>query len=271
MRQPGGQTGVGSVLQTSFGDLVSQQPPLRVITDYGEIGKGASKAHTVRCENGAEYLTKGPTYVPDHPMVAANELICVRLARQMGLPVLDFDVAELNGELFFASRRMVAGTFHPQIDPALLARCVNRDRVYDVVVFDAWVCNRDRHHENLVVRQPKPTPGGELLLLNDHSHCPVYPPALVADLPSLVPSPISAYSAHLAFVRDAITDLALLDVALTSAESISDAMINAIVAAVPERLLPVPDRVYYTTLLNGRRPLLRTLFASESHIFPNLK
>jgi hypothetical protein len=94
---------------------------------------------------------------------------------------------------------------------------------------------------------------------------------MASDLSSLIASPISAYSAHLAFIREAIIEPTLLDEALSMAESVTDDMVVAIVAAVPDPLLPVAERGHFTNLLNSRRPLLRSLFKAESHIFPNLK
>src|ERR1700730_12500782 len=109
---------------------------LRVIEDYGPIGKGASAAHTCLAENGIEYLIKGPAFASGHPYVAVNELIAVQLADLLGLPVLDHRIVEMNGHLFFASHYMQPGTFYQQTDQALFDQCENRERVYDLVALD---------------------------------------------------------------------------------------------------------------------------------------
>src|SRR5713226_7424324 len=170
---------------------------VRVEDDLGPVGKGASGARYVSAENGTEYLIKGPslklksTGHPEHPHVAANELIAAGLARLLGLPTLDSRIVEMRGQLFFASVWMPAGTFYDPITAELFNGCANRDRTYGLVVFDAWLCNTDRHGGNLLVRRAGiPDNGGERLslLLNDHSHCLVLPgktvEALVARLDS---------------------------------------------------------------------------------------
>jgi hypothetical protein len=102
-------------------------PPLRVMDDYGPVGAGASQAHTVLAENGQEYIVKGPSLVPSHPHVAANEYVAARLGQAIGLPILDFTTVALAGDLFFASALMPPGTFHNQTTEDLFDRCENRD------------------------------------------------------------------------------------------------------------------------------------------------
>jgi len=142
---------------------------MRVLDDLGAIGRGASAAHYVLAENGIEYIIKGPSFTPQHPYVAANELLAALIARQLGLPILDFAVVQMGQDLFFASAFMQGGTFHPQIRTDLFDRCENKERVYGMLVFDAWICNIDRHDGNLLVRTTRR--GGQehtTLLLNDH-------------------------------------------------------------------------------------------------------
>lgn len=253
--------------QMAFGDFLAEEPPLIVVDDYGPIGRGASAAHSVRCKNGSEYLLKGPAYSPNHPYVAANELIAVRLGRHIGLPVLDHAVAQTGTDLFFASQLMTTGTYAPAITEALLASCSNRDRVHGIAVFDVWLCNVDRHHENLVVRQRRG--GVDLLLLNDHSHLLVQPGSTPTDLAALVASPARPYF-RLDFVREALDSHRLLDEALTAAEGLPDDAIRAIVESVPEPLLSTADRNGYEDLLIARRPLIRSLIAADPDLFPNL-
>jgi hypothetical protein len=254
--------------QMGFGDVISSQPPMLVETDYGPIGKGASLSHSVRCENGSEYLLKGPAYTPTHPLCAANELIVARIARQLGLPLLDFGVAQDGGELFFASQYMASGTFSPQITRDLLAQCANRDRIYPIAVLDAWVVNEDRHHENLIVREP--TRGGDrLLLLNDHDRALVKPGETSGALNGKIDSPVAGCY-RLDFLREAIVDKTRFESALVSVESMSDEMLAAIVASVPTALLPSADSRNYTAFLPARRARLRTLFSADTTTFPNL-
>jgi len=168
---------------------------LRVTEDYGSVGQTATAPHYVRAENGEEYLMKGTSFSPGHPYCAANELVVTRLAETLGLPVLNHAILEMRGELFFGSRWMERPTFYPQIDAQLFQKCGNKDRVYDLAAFDVWVCNRDRHHENLLVRRKSRPDGTEenWLLLNDHSHCPLAGGEHPSQFPNLTHIPIQHF------------------------------------------------------------------------------
>jgi hypothetical protein len=243
-------------------------PALAVKDDFGPIGKGASKARYVSAENGSEYVIKGPSLTPDHPTVAANEWIAASLASKMGLPILDHQIVTMGGNLFFASSYMPEGTWYPAIDRDLFERCENRDRAYDVVVFDAWLINLDRHSENLVVRHIARS-ARHLLVLNDHSHLLVSPigPTTMEDLMGCLDQPPGRF-VTLRFIRDSITDSARLSESLDRVEAPSDTDIRAIVASTPTELLSAHGQATYTEFLLERRLRLRGLFRSDVTAFP---
>lgn len=247
-----------------------EQPVLGVVDDYGEVGDGATQARYVRAENGSEYLIKGPSLVTGLPTVAANEWCAVKLAEALGLPVLDHRILSMGGELFFASAWMQTPTFYPAADEAVFRRCRNRDVVYELVVFDAWLCNGDRHAGNLLIRAPRQDSGDHLLLLNDHSHCMVNPdiPTLERLLASLDVWP--GHFVNLAFVRSSIARAGRLDQALRGVESLTDDFIRGVVRSTPAKLLPTDHREGYERFLIERRPRLRPLFRRDRNAFPEL-
>src|SRR3954453_3898868 len=109
------------------GSLFGPPPPslLRVWTDYGEVGPGATRPHYVLGEDGTEYLIKGPTFTPEQPTVAGNEWLAANLAQRLALPVLPSRLLSMDGALFFGSLWMSAGTFAPGIEEDLFRRCEN--------------------------------------------------------------------------------------------------------------------------------------------------
>ncbi|MGN6663023.1 MAG: HipA family kinase [Solirubrobacterales bacterium] len=244
--------------------------PLSVVDDYGPIGEGASQARSVLAENGEEYIIKGPSLVPEHPTVAANEWIAARLAETIGLPVLDHRFVTMGGEIFFASAWMQKPTFYPAIDANLFRRCENRDRVYGVVVFDTWFINQDRHGANLVVRNAKG--GNHLMILNDHSHLLVSPlgPHRTEELMGWVEAPPERFI-RLPFVRDSIADPAEVRAVLDRIEALSDTQIRAAVNSTPTALLAVGEQGVYGDFLVERRACLREVIHSGSAAFPNLE
>lgn len=242
--------------------------PIRVWTDYGPVGEGASKAHHVLCENNTEYLTKGPTYTPDHPHVAANELIAAELGNHLGLPMLDFRPVRLHDDLFFASQWMPPGTWHQFITPELFDSCVNRDVLYPLVVFDPWICNVDRHELNLLARTDSRS-RQTFLVCNDHSHSFVLPGRTATDLALLTAMNAAPYF-NMQWLRERVVDRPLLEGAISSAEAVSDQDIKTIVGMVPRPLLSTADAQRYIELLVQRRDRLRSLLLEAPTLFPNL-
>src|SRR5688572_19825807 len=116
-----------------------------VVDDYGPVGEGVSGARYVLAENLQEYLIKGTAFARGNPYVAVNEWVAASLGRALGLPVLDWTVVQLGGNACFASAYMAKNSFDAKLTEANLAQCENRDRIYDVVAFDAWIGNVDRH------------------------------------------------------------------------------------------------------------------------------
>lgn len=243
--------------------------------DLGAIGRGASAARSVLAENGQLYLIKGPTLTPQFPYVAANELIATELAGLLGLPILDCCVIEMAGTLYFGSTWMPPGTFDPALTEAAFQQCDNRERAYDVTVFDAWVYNIDRHQENLVVRRIPGKDGAPerlLLLLNDHSHCVVPPPNTPASLAAKIGEPLqSCVRSELHFVRNSIVDLHKLSRALDTIERLSDDLIRAVVQSVPEPLLSVEDGLRIAAFLIQRKACLRQVLRDGRHLLPRLE
>lgn len=247
-----------------------RQAPIRIVTDYGLVGSGASSAHYVLAEDESEYIIKGPSLTPRHPYVAANELVAGELAQMLGLPVLNFRVLTMADKLFFGSTWMPKGTFYPQIDRDSFGRCDNRDVAHGIVVFDAWVRNSDRHHENLIVRvtrQSVTSAERHHLLLNDHSHCLVRPDEAADSLTSFVDEPVDGFCL-LDFVREAVTDPVRLRDWIRRVMQISGSAIAEIVDSVPEPLLSSRDRAPYVSFLMARAARLASLFDAAKGSFP---
>jgi hypothetical protein len=227
----------------------------------------------VIAENGAEYMVKGPTLTPQYPYVAANEYLAADLAASLGLPLLDYRIVDMGGDLLFASGRMPQGTFYPAIDATLFSQCENQDQIYALVVLDTWVCNIDRHEQNLLVRDVAGQRGGSprlMLLVNDHSHCLMisHPPGQMGT--QLRNKGPSSYVNRLPFIRDAVTDAAALRQAIDSAVAISASHIEHAVRSMPKSWLPSAERPLVEGFLTERRDRLRDLFERERAHFPNL-
>lgn len=246
--------------------------PIRVVDEYAEL-PGASRARYVLCDDGREYVIKGPSLVgADQSTVGGNEWIAARLAEAVGLPVLDHRIATMGGDLFFASAYMGKGTFYPEISPQLFDRCDNKSEIYGIVLFDAWLINRDRHNQNLIVRHLKRPEEVHRLLPNDHSHLLVSPstPTSIGQLMGCLNEPPGRFVC-LDFVRKSIVEPVLLRGALGRIEGLAEREIRAVVASTPVELLSVTEQGVYADFLVQRRDQLRQLLQNATKEFPNLK
>jgi hypothetical protein len=249
--------------------------PLEIDLEYPDYAAGVSAAKFVRAENGSEYIVKGPSLTPDHPQVAANELIAAMLADQIRLPILDHRILSRGTNLFFASARMAANTFE-LLTEEIYMRCSNRSIIYLVVAFDVWLVNSDRHNGNLLARA---TLSGDesrtyALLSNDHSHCLVMPHQSASMLAGLIDAPLDCSDrrfVHMDFIRHDIVDETRMIESVERIESVADQVVDDIVGSIPDVLLGDADRPLYVQFLIKRRNRLRSIFAAGGQLLPNLR
>ena len=243
---------------------------LHIDTRYGG-GIGTSNATHILADDGREYLIKGPSLSPGHQYGAVNEFVAASLARELGLPVLDFDVVEDEGDYFFGSSWMPSGTFSPAVTENAFLRCRNLEQVYELVSLDIWLCNIDRHDENLIVRETRGPGGiGVAWTVNDHDRCLIRPGETPADLLGKVGWDSFRNFVRLSFVRDAIREAHRLSAALGRVEAVSDLFLLTVVGSLPPELLPVDGRVHVEQFLRDRRDGLRNLVRIGRRFFGNL-
>lgn len=259
-------------------------PAIPVTWDLGAVNDGVSNARRVRCENGQEYLIKSATLNAANPYVAANEFVAARLAETLHLPILDNRIVFWRNTLHFGSAWIDPNTFDKLALPNKLRECQNIDRIYDMAVFDVWLCNVDRHRGNIITRI-LPRPDGSVersLIFNDHSHClfapacPPGPPTTAKDLASLATSGLtSSVLPHRSYfaariLEHMIEDSAKLRDALDNVVSIPNHVIKYIVASLPPEFIPAADRAAMENFLLNRRKNLKQIFRNERATFVNL-
>lgn len=88
------------------------------------------------------------------PLVA-NELICNRLAKAIGLPVAKTTVTTINGRRGIISLKMSNNRLrrwdHVITPKNVFNTVVSPRRLYKTLVFDIWICNIDRSGKNIMV------------------------------------------------------------------------------------------------------------------------
>src|SRR5438128_1292251 len=118
----GGLLGAWHEFPTQFGGF----PVVEIDEELPRPG-GFSRIGFGRGTNRREYFLKGARYTPEHPYVAANELICAELARLLGLGVPDFCVALIEDDLVFGSHFARRPGFMPRLPAVIFDQCENKD------------------------------------------------------------------------------------------------------------------------------------------------
>jgi len=245
---------------------------LPVIRDFGAVGDGVSQARYVKASNGVEYIIKGPSLVPGHPQVAANEFIGAYLAECLEVPVVDHRLLSFGGRLFFGSARMGPATFTP-MTKADFDRSTNKDVSYLLIVLDVIIRNIDRHQGNLLLRwlDPNDKSGECLVVANDHSHCLVLPGQSASDLSAFKDEFPKVCSGHLDYVNHSVQEPDLLRQAIDHAQAIADREISDLVESLPGEFLSPTDKTAYKDFLLHRKNSLRVLIERNRHYFQQLK
>lgn len=108
--------------------------------------------------------------IPGHPLAIANELICAELGHALRLPIPPSFVVQREERgaepvpHFVSLKFLFAGENLPPADcDAIVAK--HPDLAAGIVVFDNWICNNDRHDENLAYDEDS-----DRVHLFDHSH-----------------------------------------------------------------------------------------------------
>ncbi len=124
------------------------------------VGRGVMGSRYVAVSGVAKAATDAM------PMAVVNELICADLARAVKLPVPpSFLVHNGDGTPYHVSLNFyLAGEDLPPADAGAVVADLPAFAA-GIVLFDAWVCNEDRHPSNLAYDRPS-----RRVTLFDHSH-----------------------------------------------------------------------------------------------------
>ena len=125
------------------------------------VGVGASQSIHIHLAA----IAKGN--LPQAQFCVANEIVAAEIGRRLRLPIPPCCVVvDANGKPNFCSLNFnLTGNSLPPIIPVNFAATFP-DALADILVFDSYICNTDRHVQNLTM-DPGPPPRYNLF---DHSH-----------------------------------------------------------------------------------------------------
>lgn len=196
---------------------------------------------------------KYPPAGQDGP-VCANEYICSRLGRQLGLPTAKVQFREFdqkNGVLSFlvAVEAIPWDQVPSKIKNAMPLYLHDYKLLAKSLVFDAFINNVDRHGDNFMISRISPQEEKYNFHLIDHGH------ALLG--PSSTPTPnIFNFQQHVMLVElQALKEngMKFFNTALKAVTDLSETTISNIIDEVPEPYLPTDLKAAAKAMLLGRQ------------------
>lgn len=129
---------------------------------YKKILEGKSNAHLITFNDGRDYVVK--YFQPGYEKALVNEWVAYCLARYLGLPIPFAKLVEIPQE-FSAQYLELSQITHTQTQFASLyvPDCLNghqvtsvpaisnKESLAGVILFDYWMCNRDRTRKNIIL------------------------------------------------------------------------------------------------------------------------
>jgi hypothetical protein len=201
-----------------------------------------------------------------NPYYIVNEIISAEIGRRVRLPVPpSCAVEDEDGEAFFASLNFnLTGDTLPPVIPPLFAAAFG-DQCADVVVFDIFICNSDRHQGNLSADYTAPR-----FNLFDHSHAllgygPFGTDRLIEAEDSLTIEGGAWGNRHC--LMDEVTDDRHFIKMLERIEGLDDYFIRELVQEVAEYGLTADQVALVTDFLLRRRSKVRQLVADNKAQF----
>lgn len=145
---------------------------------YKKTLEGKSNAHLITFNDGRDYVVK--YFQPGFEKSLANEWVAYCLARYLGLPIPFAKLVEIPQEFssqYLELSRMTQTQF--QYASLYMPDCfdghqvtnvpaiTNKENLAGIILFDYWMCNRDRTRKNIILCDD--TPNSYRLWIIDHA------------------------------------------------------------------------------------------------------
>lgn len=245
----------------------------------GKVRGGYSAPIVVECLDGEEFVLKANR--PDSPQGLKNELVGSRLLEELGLPVPEIAIINVNepvaqsveslrghltpaGKYFGVQFQVGAIPLSSGLGRKLMpADIENEEALPGVHVFDTWARNGDRHDDNLLVQPTGVSSPPFRAWMIDHG--------LITGRADWTPTSLDASRDIMvkvmcpALVQRSITDISLALAWMDRIEGIPPHAMASIPAEAPDEwTFTQPEANSMTDFLVNRRPLTRTFLFPPS-------
>jgi hypothetical protein len=202
---------------------------------------------------------------PQNPYFVANELVAAEMGRILRLPVPPgFIVQDTNQVPYYSSLDFnLTGVALPPIIPANFIATFQAD-LAEIVVFDIFIANPDRHPGNLSADYANPAK----FSVFDHSHALLGAGAVGTGTATLQRGQNSITVGANHAIISGVANEALLVRAIERVESIPDYFIQSVVTEAAQYGLTAQDATDLTLFLGDRRARIRQLISGNKNLFP---
>jgi hypothetical protein len=244
---------------------------------YRKTLEGKSNAHLITFNDGRDYVVKYNQ--PGFEKTLPNEWVAYCLARYLGLPIPFAQIVEIPQDFSSQAPEMAqmsqtkfqfASLYVPDCFNAHqisnVPHIVNPQSLAGIIVFDYWLCNKDRTRKNILLCDE--APDSYQVWIIDHAEIFHSYSWLSQDLERL-PSKIIKSATH-QFMASFIEDEQEFTKQLEIIESIPELLLDEIVALMPDdwNISTVEKKAIVSTLMKRRKKVLpRLIHTFIKHIY----
>jgi hypothetical protein len=224
---------------------------------YKKTLEGKSNAHLITFNDDRDYVVK---YLqPGFEKTLANEWVAYCLARYLELPIPFAQLVEIPQE--FSSQYQFASLYVPDCldghQVTDISSITNKENLAGIILFDYWLCNRDRTRKNIILCDD--TPNSYHLWIIDHAEVFASYNWTLLDIESL-PITILKSATH-QIMAYFIENEQEFNEHLEIIQTLPINLIEEIVAVIPEdwQVTSEERKAIVSTLVTRRKRILRKL------------
>lgn len=238
--------------------------PVQGIVELGPL-RGESGGRKLQIVGEGIYASK--CFLPERPYTLVNEVVCAELATKLELPIPARRYLEFQDKLWFG---MEWRADQSNLTEQTLNNLTNKDKVADLIAFDVFVCNPDRHDGNIIVQKVSPVLHLYTFFVIDHSHALVGTRTRAQQLIS-GSTDTTSYLRHNRMLLALIHSLTQFDEFIGRVQALTKTEIAEVIDSVPKVWRPTPDdTLSLVPFLVRRKEQLRELLREARDCFPNL-
>lgn len=230
---------------------------------------GASGGILVDWLNHGYYSAK--PYTENRPYTLITEWLCADIATILDLRIPAREVIQFREEkLLGIEWRSNSVGFMPGMENKL----TNANMIPGIFAFDILICNRDRHHNNILFQRPNPGADKYTCILIDHSH------ALIGNMQNKEAferfirnnqDPGAYIGSVPQQLKDLIVSMEDFDPWIDKIEALSHSDLQSSLAGIPSEWRPTPDESpELIDFIIFRKDNIRSLLSNSESYFRNM-